>query len=130
MFNVRCVLFRFFYAIVKFCVVFVEEIILGATPVKYRCTSTEKTKLLIHPPQVHKKLWRQQLKTRFRPFDFAIWDVLENKTNTTADPNIGLLKHAIEEEWNKMSEEFILKEFESSQSHVDTIILKNGGYIE
>ena len=27
LFNVRCVLFHFFYAIVKFCVVFVEEAI-------------------------------------------------------------------------------------------------------
>ena len=35
--------------------------------------------------------------------------VLENKTNATSNPNIGLLKIAIEEEWNKMSEEFILK---------------------
>ena len=35
--------------------------------------------------------------------------VLENKTNATSYPNIGSLKNAIEEEWNKMSEEFILK---------------------
>ena len=35
--------------------------------------------------------------------------VLENKTNATSHPNIGSLKTAIEKEWNKMSEEFILK---------------------
>ena len=35
LFNVRCVLFHFFHAIVKFCAVFVEEIILGAIPAKY-----------------------------------------------------------------------------------------------
>ena len=48
LFNVRCVLFHFFYAIVKFCVVFVEEIILRAIPVKYGQISTEITNYI--PP--------------------------------------------------------------------------------
>ena len=43
------------------------------------------------------------------PFDYAIWGILENKTNATSHPNIDLLNNAIEEEWNKISEEFILK---------------------
>ena len=43
------------------------------------------------------------------PLDYTIWGILENKTNTTSHPNIGSLKTAIEEEWNKLSEEFILK---------------------
>ena len=43
------------------------------------------------------------------PLDYAIWGILENKTNATSHPNIASLKTAIEEEWNKMSEEFILK---------------------
>ena len=43
------------------------------------------------------------------PLDYAIWSVLENKTNATLYPNIGLFKIAMEEEWNKMSEEFVLK---------------------
>ena len=50
-------------------------------------------------------------------------DVLENKTNATSDLNSGLLKTAIEEEWNKMSEEF-LKACKSFQRSVDTIIEK------
>ena len=41
--------------------------------------------------------------------NYATWDVLENKTNATPHPNIGSLITAIEEEWNKMSEKFILK---------------------
>ena len=45
----------------------------------------------------------------FNPLDYAIWDVFENKTNTTSRANIGSLKTAIEEEWNKLSEEVILK---------------------
>ena len=31
------------------------------------------------------------------PLDYAIWGVLENKTNSTFYPNIGSLKTAIEE---------------------------------
>ena len=49
MFNVRCVLFHFFHAIVKFCVVFVVEIIQRAIPVNYGRTSTEITKLRTTP---------------------------------------------------------------------------------
>ena len=30
--------------------------------------------------------------------DYVIWDILENKMNTTSHPNIGLLKSATEEE--------------------------------
>ena len=58
------------------------------------------------------------------PLDYAIWGVLENKTNATSHSNIGLLKTAIEEEWNKMSKEFILKACKSFQRRVDTIIEK------
>ena len=64
------------------------------------------------------------------PLDFAMWNVLENKTNVTSHPNIDTLKIAIEEKWNKMFEEFILKACESFLMYVDTIILKNGGHIE
>ena len=65
-------------------------------------------------------------------FDFAKWGDLENKTNATSHSNTGSLKTAIEEEWNKMSEEFILKACKSFRRRVDTIIKKkkNDGYIE
>ena len=33
-------------------------------------------------------------------FDYATWGILENKTNTTSHPNIGLLKTAVEEEYS------------------------------
>ena len=55
---------------------------------------------------------------------YAIWGVLENKTNATSNPNIGLLKTAIKEESNKISEEFILKVCKSFRRSVDTIIWK------
>ena len=54
-----------------------------------------------------RKLWGQQLNKIYapdlKPLDYAIWGVLENKTNATSNSNIGSLKTAIEEEWNKMS---------------------------
>ena len=54
----------------------------------------------------------------------GICDVLENKTNATFHPNIGLLKTAIEEEWNKTSQVFILKACKWFRKHVHTIIEK------
>ena len=47
-----------------------------------------------------------------------------HKPQTTNQPIIGSLKTAIEEEWNKMSKEFILVECKSFHWHVDTIIEK------
>ena len=58
------------------------------------------------------------------PLNYAIWGVLENKTRATSYPNIGSPKTAIEEEWNKMSEEIILKACKSFWRRVDTIIEK------
>ena len=66
----------------------------------------------------------------FNPLDFAILGVLENKTNVTFHPNIGSLTTAIKEEWNKMSEEFILKACKSFRWHIYTIIEKYGGYMD
>ena len=51
---------------------------------------------------------KQDLNPDLDPLDYTICDVLENKTNATSHPNIGLFKTAIEKEWDKMSEEFIL----------------------
>ena len=42
-----------------------------------------------------------------------MWIILENKTNVTSHPNIGSLKTAMEEEWNKMFEEVILKAYKA-----------------
>ena len=56
--------------------------------------------------------------------DYAIGDISENKTNVTSHPNIGSLKIAIEEEWIKMSEEFILKACKLFQRRIDTITEK------
>ena len=52
----------------------------------------------------------QDLSPDLNLLDYAIWGFLENKTNATSYPNIGSLKTATEEEWNKMSEEFIWRQ--------------------
>ena len=72
---------------------------------------------------------KEDLSPDLDPLDYAIWGVLESKTNATSHWNIGSLKTAIEEKWNKMSEEFILKACKSFPRCFDTIIEKNGGYI-
>ena len=67
---------------------------------------------------------KQDLSPDINPFDYAIWSVLEKKTNATSHPNIDSLKIAIEKEWNKMSAEFILKACKSFRRRVDTVIEK------
>ena len=78
--------------------------------------------------KVHEKTVRttikQDLSPDRNPLDYAIWGISENKTNATSHPGICLLKNAIEEEWNKMPEEFILKAYKSFRKRVDTIIEK------
>ena len=52
--------------------------------------------------KVHEKTMRtaikQDLSPGFNSRDYSIWGVLENKTNATSHPNIGLLKTVIQEE--------------------------------
>ena len=47
-----------------------------------------------------------------------------------SDTNIGSLKTAIQEEWNKRSEEFILKVNKPFRRRIDTKNEKNGGLFE
>ena len=62
--------------------------------------------------------------------DWAIWGILENKTNATSFLNISSVNTVIEETWHKMSEEVILNTCKSFRRRVDTIIEKNCGNIE
>ena len=60
-----------------------------------------------------KKTMRTEIKENsspdLNPLDYSQWSVLENKTNATSHSNIGSLKTATDNEWNRMSEEFIFK---------------------
>ena len=72
-------------------------------------TSRKKhaNELKVHEKTVETAI-KQDLYPNLNPLDYALWDVLENKTNATSHSNIGSLKTANKEEWNKMFEEFIL----------------------
>ena len=98
---------------------------LGTAIKKDPTTSIRKhtNELKVHKKTV-KTAIKQDLSLDLNPLDYAIWDILENKTNVTSHPNIDSLKTAIEKEWNKMSEEFILKACKSFQRCVDAIIKK------
>ena len=87
--------------------------------------------------KIHEKTVRTAIKQNLSPdrnfLDYTILDILENKTNATSHPNIGSLKAPIEEEWNKMTEEFILETCKLFWRCVDTITekkKKNGGNTE
>ena len=64
------------------------------------------------------------IKQKLQPPWLRYMGRFRNQTNVTSHPNIGSLKTAIEEEWDKMSEEFILKVCKSFRRCVDTIIEK------
>ena len=76
--------------------------------------------------KVFKKILRlaikQDLSPDIKPLDYAIWEDLENKTNATSHQNIGSLKTSIDEEWNRISEEFILKTSKSFRRGINSII--------
>ena len=95
------------------------------TAIKKPTTSIKKhtNELKVHEKTVRTAI-KQDLSPDLNPLDYAIWGILENKTNETSHSNIGLLKTAIEKEWNKISEEFILKACKSFQRHVESIIKK------
>ena len=65
---------------------------------------------------------KQDLIPDLNPLDYATCGVLSNQTNATFHPNIGSSNTVIKEEWNRMSEEFILKISKSFRSRVDTLI--------
>ena len=74
---------------------------------------------------------KQNLSLDLYPLDYAIWGILEQKTNVTSYPNIGSRNTAIEGEWKTMFEEFILNACKSFRRRVDLIIKKkNGGHTE
>ena len=65
---------------------------------------------------------KQELSPDLNPLDYVIWGIFENK-NTSSHPNICSLKIAIEEEWNKIPEEF-LKACKLFRRRVETITEK------
>ena len=75
----------------------------------------------------HRSLWLPS-SPDLNPLDYAMERF--RKPNKCNFPTIGLFKTVIEKEWNKISEEFILKACKSFRRRIDTIIEKNGDHIE
>ena len=50
-----------------------------------------------------------------------LYEAFGNKTNATSHRNIDSYQTAIEEEWNKISEEFILRAYKSFRRCVEII---------
>ena len=80
--------------------------------------------------KVREKTVKAAIKKDLSPDLNPLITLFEKKSNATSHWNIGSLQMAIEEEWNKMSEEFILKASKSFWWRVDIIIEKNCGHIE
>ena len=74
--------------------------------------------------KVHEKTVRTAIKQNLNQDIYPLNCVLENKTNATSYRNIGSLTTPQKEEWNKISEEFILKACKSFRRRVDTITEK------
>ena len=80
------------------------------TTIKDHTTSTRKHANEFKVPEKTVRIAvKQNFSPDLNPLDYAIWGVLENKTNASSHPNIGLLETFTEVEWNKIFEEFILK---------------------
>ena len=99
--------------------------VLAKTIKKDSTTSIRKN---ANESKIHEKTVRTAIKQNLisdrNPLDYAIWSVLENLINTTSHPDIGSLKTAIVKEWNKMSEEFLLKACKSFRRRANIIIKK------
>ena len=63
------------------------------------------------PDKIVRPSIKRDLSPDLNTLDYTMRGVLEKKANATSHPNIGSIKTAIEEDWNKMLEEFILRAY-------------------
>lgn len=64
------------------------------------------------------------------PLDFSIWSVLDADACKKSHPNLAALKASIVQSWTRMSEDYVHKVCGSFRKRVETVIAKDGGYIE
>ncbi len=62
--------------------------------------------------------------------DYTMWGVLEQTTNKTSHSNISSFKAAIEEEWGKMTKDFVVKSCAAFWCRVEAVIECKGSDIE
>ncbi|QQP40579.1 Putative transposable element [Caligus rogercresseyi] len=64
------------------------------------------------------------------PLDYSFWVQVESKACTVRHPNVEALKTAVNEEWNRMTTDYIKRTCSTFRKRIEAIIAANGGYIE
>ncbi|QQP50673.1 Uncharacterized protein FKW44_011767, partial [Caligus rogercresseyi] len=57
--------------------------------------------------------------------DFAVWGILEGRTNQTSHPSVEALKATITKEWDNMLEDVIKTSCASIRPRIEAIIRNN-----
>ena len=80
--------------------------------------------------KVHEKTGWTIIKEHPYPYCYAVWVVLENKTNATSHPNIGSLKTVFWEEYIKISKEFFFHHANRFEDVLIQYLQRNDGHFE
>jgi len=76
-----------------------------------------------------KELWPSS-SPDLNPLDFAVWGVMDARARATSHANVNSLKASIEEAWDEMSPDFIIKSCRSFRPRLEAVIAVKGGHIE
>ena len=63
------------------------------------------------------------------PLDYGVWDHVQDEACPLSHPNEASLISAVEEAWNNMSSEFIIKCCASFPQRLKEVIAARGGHI-
>jgi hypothetical protein len=63
------------------------------------------------------------------PLDFSIWAYIQSKACNCQHPNLESLKVAVEEHWNNMVEDYIMKVCSKFRPRIKAVIEAEGSYI-
>jgi hypothetical protein len=64
------------------------------------------------------------------PLDFSVWSVLQEKVLAMTHTSLVALRQSITREWNRMSPAYVLRTCRSFRRCLQSVVAKNGGYIE
>jgi hypothetical protein len=64
------------------------------------------------------------------PLDFSVWSVLQEKVQATPHTSLAALRRSITKEWNRMSLAYVHRTCCSFRRRLESVVAKNGGYIE
>ncbi len=64
------------------------------------------------------------------PLDYAFWPHIEAKASKVRHRNIEALKAAVNEEWNLMTSDYVVKVCKAFRKRLTAIVEADGGYID